>query len=72
MSRPVKWPGGDVTLHPGAMRAGAAYRAMGITRQTATNWRRLWGMPATERGRIDSRALALWLAERCDCRIKWG
>jgi hypothetical protein len=72
MSRPYDLPTGTIVLHPGAMRAGAAYEAMGITRQTAANWRRSLGLPATVRGRIDSRELALWLMDRCDCRIKWG
>jgi hypothetical protein len=68
--RQVRYPA-KVELVPGAMKAGDAHKALGISRGVALHWRRKHGMPASDRhGLIDSAALAKFLIER-GTRIIW-
>jgi len=47
------------------LRPGEAYRALGISRQSASQWRQRHGMPAAgDDGLIDTAALAAWLNRR--------
>jgi hypothetical protein len=67
--RHVRYPA-QVELVPGAMKAGDAHKALGISRGVALHWRRKHGMPASDRrGLIDSAALAKFLIERGTCII---
>lgn len=68
--RHVRYPA-TVELIPGAMKAGDAHKALGISRGVALHWRRKLGMPASDRhGFINSSALAKFLIER-GVRIVW-
>ena len=65
MARPITLPT-RVVLPSGAamLRAGDAYRRMGISRATAHVWRR-HGFPSSDRRNlIDTAALASWLVAR--------
>lgn len=60
-----------VTLRPGTMRPGELWDALGITRATASNWRRR-GMPAPVGATIPTQPVAEWLVRIGGTRITWS
>jgi hypothetical protein len=58
---------------PTATMAGcnAIYVALGITKQTAQNWRDKYDFPPSHRWRINVRAVASWLSAH-GCAVDWN
>ncbi len=69
MARPISLPSHVYLRAAPALPCREAYKAFGATRQRVHQWRRNGhGFPASEGGKIDAQALAVWLASR-GCRV---
>ena len=70
MSRPITVPRAVVIPAGTVIAAMETYDRLGISRQTASVWRRHHGFPATGPDGINTSALASWLVQR-GATIEW-